>query len=190
VSQRPGFWENQEEEILAMRHWTTIVLAAAALTASCVQTTPGAQPAPAKQTRAGTATTPVRPLLSQEEQAIFDLANRERTARNLPRLKWNAKLAAAARAHAQKMAQAGTLSHQFSGEMDMGMRIRVAGLRFRSAAENVAQGPSAAVLHQEWMHSPAHRENILDPELDSLGVAVVRRNGQLFAVQDFALAAQ
>jgi uncharacterized protein YkwD len=189
-----------------MRRWTTIVVAAAALTASCAQTTPGAQPAPAKQAKAGTARTqvrpaavkttpakssaPARPLLSKDEQTIFDLANRERAARKLAPLKWNAKLASAARSHAQKMAQAGMLSHQFSGEMDMGMRIRVAGLRFRSAAENVALGPSAAVLHQEWMSSPAHRENILDPELDSLGVAVVRQNGQLFAVQDFALASQ
>ena len=100
---------------------------------------------------------------SKNEQAIFDSANRERAARKLPPLKWNAGLASAARAHAQKMAQAGTISHQFSGEMDMGMRIRVAGVRFTSAAENVAQGPSAAVLHQEWMDSPAHRDNILDP---------------------------
>jgi uncharacterized protein YkwD len=63
-------------------------------------------------------------------------------------------------------------------------------VHFISAAENVAQGPTAAVIHQEWMNSPPHRENLLDPELDSMGVAVVARNGELFAVQDFALAAQ
>jgi hypothetical protein len=40
------------------------------------------------------------------------------------------------------------------------------------------------------MNSPPHRANILDPELDSLGVAVVERNGELFAVQDFALASK
>jgi uncharacterized protein YkwD len=40
------------------------------------------------------------------------------------------------------------------------------------------------------MNSPPHRGNILDPELDSLGVAIVASKGQLFAVQDFALAAQ
>jgi uncharacterized protein YkwD len=122
------------------------------------------------------------------EQAIFDSANRERAARRLPPLKWSATLASAARVHAQKMAQKNTLSHQFPGEMDLGMRIRVAGVRFRSVAENVAQGPSAAVVHKEWMNSPPHRANLLDPELDSIGVAVVERNGQLFAVQDFSQA--
>ena len=40
------------------------------------------------------------------------------------------------------------------------------------------------------MNSPPHRANILDPEMDSLGVAVIERNGELFAVQDFALAVQ
>jgi uncharacterized protein YkwD len=131
---------------------------------------------------------PGRSLLSAEEQIIFDLANRERAAHRLPALQWNAALASAARAHAQKMAQAGTLSHQFEGEMDMGTRFRVAGVQFRTAAENVALGPTAADIHAQWMKSPGHRDNILDPALDSLGVAVVVRNGQLFTVQDFTQA--
>ena len=36
--------------------------------------------------------------------------------------------------------------------------------------------------------SPGHRENLLDPELNSVGIAVVARNGTLFAVQDFSKA--
>ena len=88
------------------------------------------------------------------------------------------------------MAQAGAISHQFPGEPDMGMRIRAAGVRFTAAAENVAQGPGAEFIHRQWMNSPSHRDNILDPELDSLGVAIVERQETLFAVQDFARASQ
>jgi uncharacterized protein YkwD len=132
----------------------------------------------------------IRPGPSPDEQTIFDSANRERATHQLPLLKWNTGLAAAARQHAQKMAQEGKLAHEFPGEAGMGMRIRMAGVNFVSVAENVAQAPSARMLHQEWMDSPPHRANILDPEMDSLGVAVVQRNGELFAVQDFALAAQ
>jgi uncharacterized protein YkwD len=131
---------------------------------------------------------PAQPKLSAPEQALFDAANRERTARRLAPLKWSAALASAARAHARRMAQANALSHQFSGEMDLGTRVRVAGVRFRAVAENVAQGPSAAVIHAQWMNSPPHRANLLDPELDSIGIAVAERNGQLFAVQDFSQA--
>jgi len=127
---------------------------------------------------------------SAQDKALFDAANHERESRRLPRLKWSAALASAARLHAQKMAQKNTLSHQFPGEPDMGMRIRMAGIRFRAVAENVAQGPSAAVIHAQWMNSPPHRANLLDPDFDSIGIAVVERNRQLFAVQDFSQASQ
>ena len=178
-----------------------IILMAATLLAEASAPCTGLASAQDKQTRTATpapvrASAPERSATavkaapakpSPAEQAIFDFVNRERASRNLSPLQWNPALAAAARLHAQKMAQAGTLSHRFPGEADMGMRIRMAGVRFTSAAENVALGPMAAVINQEWMHSPAHRDNILDPELNSLGVAVVERQGRLFAVQDFAL---
>ncbi len=131
---------------------------------------------------------PARQAPSKDEQALFDAANRERTEQRLTPLKWNAALASAARAHAQKMAQANRIDHQFPGEMDLGTRIRMAGVRFRAVAENVAQGPSAAEIHKLWMNSPPHRANLLDPDMDSIGIAAVERNGQLFAVQDFTQA--
>jgi uncharacterized protein YkwD len=127
-------------------------------------------------------------LKGSPEQVLFEAANRERRARGLAPFKWSAGLAAAARAHALKMAQQNTLSHQFPGEVDFAARIRRAGVHFSGAAENVAQGPSAAGLHTQWMNSPPHRANLLDPELDSLGIAVAERNGQFFAVQDFSQA--
>ena len=142
------------------------------------------QAKPALKPAAEPSSTPAKP--SPAEQTLFDSANRERTARGLQPFKWNVSLAAAARTHAQKMAQAGTISHQFPAEMDLGSRIRMVGLHFTEVAENVAQGPSAAAIHSEWMNSPSHRDNLLDHDLDSIGIAVVERIGQLFAVQDFS----
>jgi hypothetical protein len=40
------------------------------------------------------------------------------------------------------------------------------------------------------MHSPPHRANLLDPRLDAVGIAVVERDGELFAVEDFARTVQ
>ena len=122
------------------------------------------------------------------EQALFEAANRERKAHGLAPFKWSAGLATAARTHALKMAQENTLSHQFPGELDFAARVRRAGVHFSGVAENVAQGPNAANIHTQWMNSPPHRANLLDPELDSLGIAVAERNGQFFAVQDFSQA--
>jgi hypothetical protein len=122
------------------------------------------------------------------EQALLQSANRERESRGLAPLKWSDSLADAARQHAQLLAQENTLSHQFPGELGLAERTKRAGARFSSVAENIAEGPSAEVIHRLWMNSPPHRANLLDPRLDSVGIAVTDRNGTLFAVQDFSLA--
>jgi hypothetical protein len=122
-------------------------------------------------------------------QILLESANRERTAKGLAPLKWSATLAAAAHQHALRMAAKNTLSHQLPGEPGMAERASQAGARFSSLAENVAEGPSAAGIHRQWMNSPPHRANLLDAQLDSVGIAVAERNGVLFAVEDFSLAA-
>jgi uncharacterized protein YkwD len=122
------------------------------------------------------------------ERDLFDSANRERIAQGLPPLKWDGTLALAAQRHAQRMAQQGALSHQFPGEPDLPARATQAGSRFSTIAENVAEGPNAANLHTQWMRSPPHRGNLLDRDLDSIGIAVIQRSGQFFAAEDFSRA--
>ena len=134
-----------------------------------------------------------RPALAQgnnhgPEQTLFQSANRERTAQGLPPLRWNNALAAAARQHALQLAQQYTLSHQFPGEPGLAERVAQAGARFSTIAENIAEGPNAESIHELWMKSPPHRRNLLDPQLDSVGISVAERNGTLFAVEDFSLA--
>ena len=36
------------------------------------------------------------------------------------------------------------------------------------------------------MKSPPHRANILDKDMNSVGIGVVEQRGQLFAVEDFS----
>jgi Cysteine-rich secretory protein family len=127
-----------------------------------------------------------RPQTSVADQTLLNSANHERAAAGLPPLKWDAALATAAHQHALKMAQMNQLSHQFSGEPPMQERARQAGARFSTIAENVAQGPTVAGIHTQWMNSPPHRANILDPDLNSVGISVVQSGNMLFAVQDFS----
>ena len=136
------------------------------------------------------------PQTFNAERALLEDANRERVAQGLAPLHWNTNLAAAAHAHALLMAQRNALSHQFSGEAPLQDRVRSAGARFTEVAENVAEGPSAEMIHVSWMHSPPHRANLLDPELTDIGIAVAvgapgpgsGRSPMLFAVQDFSQA--
>ena len=123
---------------------------------------------------------------SSAEQQLFESANRERTSRGLPALQWSEALALAARKHAQLMAQQNSISHQYPGEPALVARLSAAGAHFSVAAENVAEGPSASVMHSGWMNSPPHRANLLDPDLDSVGIAVAYRGRQLFGAQDFS----
>jgi hypothetical protein len=122
------------------------------------------------------------------ERVLFDALNRERTAQALPALQWDEALASAAREHAIRMAQRNVLSHQLPGEPPVQDRATQAGARFSLIAENIAVAPSPAVIHSSWMQSPHHRENMLDPELNVVGIAVVKGSDGLFAVQDFSQA--
>jgi len=129
-----------------------------------------------------------RPQTSIADQTLLNAANRDRAAAGLHPLKWDSSLAAAAHQHALRMAQMNQLSHQFSGEPPVQDRARQAGARFSMIAENVAQGPSVSGLHTQWMNSPPHRANLLDPELNAVGISVVQSGNMLFAVEDFSTA--
>lgn len=126
--------------------------------------------------------------MDQAARALFESADHERTSRGIPALKWDASLAQAASQHAVKMAQQHTLSHQFPGEPDVPTRESRAGAKISAAAENVAYGSSADAIHNGWMHSPPHRRNLLDPQMNSIGIAVVQQGSLLFAVEDFSRA--
>lgn len=123
-------------------------------------------------------------------QRLFDLTNQARADQGLPLLQWNNALEDAAQAHANRMIQERTLAHQYSGEADLATRTAQAGARFRAVAENIAYGSSPSQIQKEWMHSPGHRANILDPQMNSIGIAVAERGGYLYAVQDFSSAIQ
>jgi uncharacterized protein YkwD len=122
------------------------------------------------------------------ERDLFDYANHERSAQGLPALRWNSALAEAARKHAAVMAQKQSISHQFPGEASLPGRAGQSGAHFVWLSENVAEGPSAQVIHAQWVKSPNHRANLLDRDMDSIGIAVAERGGQWFAVEDFSKA--
>src|SRR5262249_989062 len=120
------------------------------------------------------------------EQMLYDAVNRERAALGLEQLQWDTALANAARLHTSLLAANDTLSHRFNGEADLQTRLRMAGANFRLVAENVAQAPDVQSLHIAWMNSPPHRANILDPQVNAIGIAIERRGEQYFATQDFS----
>src|SRR5258708_25930489 len=128
-----------------------------------------------------------RPQGNSPESVLLNAANRDRVSLGLQPFQWDTSLAAAARLHALRMAQRSTLSHQFPGEPPLPERPMQAGPRFRLIAEDMAEGPSPQGLHVQWVSSPPHRGDLLDRELNSIGIAVVQSGNLLFAVQDFSV---
>lgn len=119
------------------------------------------------------------------EQYLFRAANAERQTRGLAALQWDETLYRAAWIHAREMAARESISHQYPGEPELAERAQTAGVRFSVVAENVAEAPTAVMIHSGWMESEHHRDNVLDPRLDRIAISVLMREGQLYAVEDF-----
>ena len=127
---------------------------------------------------------------NEKAQQIFNLTNQDRADHGLQPLKWDGSLASAAAAHTERMANEKSLSHQYPGEPDVSARAAQAGAHFQAIAENTAMGPNPAAVEKEWMNSTPHRTNILDPQMNQIGIAVVEKGGYLYATEDFASGAQ
>lgn len=127
-----------------------------------------------------------RSQAARAEQELFAAVNEARRNQGRAPLRWSDSLAAAARRHAAVMAEHGSAEHGFEGELSLSGRVKQTGAHFVWLSENVTQGPRAEFIHTQFMRSSNHRANILDGDMNSIGVGVVERGGQLFAVEDFA----
>jgi len=123
--------------------------------------------------------------IQEEAWKIVALANQARAAVGVTPLAWDPALAVAARQHCLRMAAEGPISHRYAGESDLSERAGQAGAHFSLIEENVATGPDPTTIHDEWMHSSGHRANLLNREVDRVGVAVVYSRGTLYAVADY-----
>jgi uncharacterized protein YkwD len=130
------------------------------------------------------------PDLPEDVRQLLTLTNQDRATQGLGPLKWSPELAQAAQTHDELMVQHNDLQHQFAGEPDVPTRAGQAGAHFRAVAENIALGPNAADIERQWMHSALHRTNILDPQMNIIGIALIRNRGEVWAVEDFAHAVE
>jgi uncharacterized protein YkwD len=122
---------------------------------------------------------------SSADRTLLDAVNAERRSQGEPPLMWDDALAAAARSHAEQMARHDTVTHLVPGEPTLPSRASHAGAKFSWISENVVNASSASNAHAQFMKSPAHRANILDMDMDRIGIGVVERGGHVFVVEDF-----
>jgi len=130
------------------------------------------------------------PALAQQtaqEKQLFDELNADRKDAGLPPLEWDERLANAAREHSKLMADQNQLGHVLKGEPSVAERLAASGIRFNRSGENVGYDSNFNDMTDAWMHSPPHRENMLSPDYNVVGIGVAKTDdGIYFGTQDFA----
>ncbi len=124
---------------------------------------------------------------------MFELINRDR--RNagggrLRPLRWDAKLAEAARAHSLDMVRGGYFGHVAPDGQTVIDRLSAAQIAWKAEGENIAIDSSVAGAERAFMNEPRHQKNhrwnILNARYTDVGVGVVRGpDGQYYVTQDF-----
>jgi uncharacterized protein YkwD len=106
--------------------------------------------------------------LTSREASLIVAINAVRTLHLLPTLRFDSRLTRAARSHSRDM-----LRHQYFAHGDFGARMAQFRVRGRLFAENLVWSSgvmSANAAVAQWLASPPHRANLLDPELRRVGV--------------------
>ena len=115
---------------------------------------------------------------------LYKRLNAERAARGLKPLRWDRSLATYARSWSWALPRVG---FQHSDVNNL-----LAGGRLSYAAENIAwasgSGAGSGTLHRSWMQSQGHRNNMLSPHFNWVGIGVYCSGGKVFATQTFGRA--
>lgn len=113
---------------------------------------------------------------------VVSLTNQERAKSGLSQLTLNAKLSEAASGKARDMFTEQYWAHTSPSGTEPWDFISGAGYSYRVAGENLARDfATTTQMVAAWMASPTHRDNIMHPRYQEIGVAVV--NGTLEGIE-------
>ena len=129
-------------------------------------------------------TSPTAPV----QQQVLALVNENRRRGGCGDLTLDRRLIVAAYDHADDMARRGYFGHESPDGDGSGDRMREAGYPWSRYGENIARGQESVYeVVDGWMHSPVHRENIMDCRLRQMGIGLAfARDRTPYWVQDFA----
>jgi len=133
--------------------------------------------------------------LAEVEDLVFEMTNQARRAKGLPPFIQDAELTQVARAFSDDMLVRRFFDHTTPDGVSFDERLADRYRhRVRLMGENIwyASGYNlgkvqhvAKEIVDDWMSSPGHRDNILDPRFTHLGVGVSARNHTVRATQEF-----
>jgi len=130
-------------------------------------------------------------------ESVLREMNEQRLAEKLGPLRLDERLNQAAEDRMRDMEEMSYWSHRSPEGLSPFVWMKPRGYEFAFAGENLAAGfETVTILVDSWMESDGHRRNILSPDFDEVGVAVIdgrttgRGNGRsivvLFARERFS----
>ncbi|HEX8298648.1 MAG TPA: CAP domain-containing protein [Rubricoccaceae bacterium] len=91
-------------------------------------------------------------------------------------LVWNDRLEAAATRHTEDMVRHESFAHTGTDGSDVGARATREGYAWRLVGENIARGqPSVSEVVGDWVKSPSHCRNLMDPRFAEMGAGEQNR---------------
>lgn len=105
-------------------------------------------------------------------QTLFTLISTARHDQGLQPVTEHPMLQDAAATHAQEMRDHNYFAHRSPTTGTVADRLRTRRISYVSVFENIAVGADATSIMQAWMESPAHRANILAPNVDMIGIGI------------------
>ena len=107
-------------------------------------------------------------------QKVFDQTNQERLKAGLPTLRLNSLLSESAKLKAINMFAKNYWAHQSPDGQSPWFFIKSVDYRYSIAGENLAKDfYDTESMFKAWMASPTHKDNIIHPKYQEVGIAVV-----------------
>jgi len=128
---------------------------------------------------------PKAPPSSSIENRIFELINAERKLRGLRELIYSEEISRVSRKHSEDMAKNRFFSHFSPSTGNPSDRMKRAGINFSKVSENIGLGENADEIHALLTDSPAHKCNILDPEMEKVGVGAYFHDEEWWVTENF-----
>lgn len=125
-------------------------------------------------------------------RGVYKKLNAYRMKNDLPKLQPDRTLSKVSHRYAVLLARLGKLDHRADGR-DPGQRMKAAGYRWCTYAENIAWSSSrrtpeamATQFMKQWTNSRGHRANMLKRDINDVGIGVAADGrGRIYAVQVF-----
>lgn len=111
--------------------------------------------------------------MTSDEQEVFNLINKQRTANGLSALKVDNEVQRVAKIKAQDMVNNSYFSHTsptYGSPFEMLQSFKVS---YKTAGENIAGNSSNSGAVNAWMNSSGHKANILNSSFNYTGIGVV-----------------